>query len=146
MPKKNEDRTCRICGSPKYYAKGLCRACYNRQLRYGMELPPHEELVRMKYLGTKANGWTVVDYLGNSRVVVQCDHCKAKKVVLATHIMQAREHKCWLKNSTPKTEAQARVYKTMLKNKYDTAATAAELGISRQALQQTLKRLRETVR
>lgn len=146
MPKQNEDRTCRLCGSPKYYAKGLCRSCYNRQLRYGMELPPHEEQVRMKYLGVKANGWTVVDYLGNCKVMIQCDHCKAKKLANTTNLLRTKEHKCWIKNANPKTEAQAKVYKTMLKNKYDTALTATELGISRQALQQTLKRLRETVR
>ena len=41
--KRPKDSPCLRCGKREHYAKGLCKACYERQRRQGSEEGKHEE-------------------------------------------------------------------------------------------------------
>lgn len=136
---------CSVCGAIGTYAKHLCRPCYERALRNGgVPAPRMSEQTKAKWKGVIVNGWEVLDTLPKSQFLVRCIHCGRTKIVVRSTIrnQSIRPCVCHIELLEPRTEAQARIYKAVLKNKGNASQAAKDLGLSRQAVHSVLNTMR----
>ncbi len=144
----NKAEKCTCCGATPTYAKGLCGSCYQRALRNGgIVVPKMSERVRAEWKGKIVNGWEVLDTMPKSNLLVKCIHCGRTKIITraAAKRQSARPCVCSVEHLEPKTEAQAEVYKAVLRNKGNGAKAAKELGMSRQAVHSVLETMRRNM-
>ena len=141
-----EEETCKICGIKGVYAKGLCRTCYERVRKNGgVETDRYATAASKRWIGRTANGWQVIEHLPKERVLCKCQFCGRTKIIGKHAIREqtARPCVCHIERLEPKTEVQARVYSTVMRNGGSAYKASKELGMTRQAVYSVLETMRK---
>lgn len=141
-----EEQICTICGKQGVYARGLCRTCYERVRKNGgVKTEPYLTAARKRWIGQTANGWEVIEHLPKDKVLCKCQYCGRTKIISKDGIRNstARPCVCHIERLKPKTEAQARIYSAVMRNKGNGFKAAKELGMTRQAVYSVLETMRK---
>lgn len=141
-----DEMVCTICGKKGVYARGLCRTCYERVRKNGgIRTERYETQAYKRWVGKTANGWEVIEPLPKDKVLCKCVYCGRQKVVSKAGIRYStvRPCVCHIERLEPKTDAQARIYASVMRNKGNATKASKELGMTRQAVYSVLETMRK---
>ncbi|MCL2817950.1 MAG: hypothetical protein FWD39_06165 [Clostridiales bacterium] len=138
-------KICSYCGSEKYYAKGFCKNCYERNRHHGTPAR-HKDRNNTIKVGDRFNRLEIVEALGGG--MYRCKCICGKFTTAGSYTLKRGETKscgCYREEIhrkyfefLPRTKRQKEVY-DLFKKGMSYKQIGSELGISKQAVGDILK-------
>ena len=135
---RNEEKTCSFCGSNQnYYAKGMCRNCYDRNRRNGKPDYFYKSLI-----GTTRQGYVCIKRDGQI-LTIRCVRCGHEKTISHQHFLHGNLAKCTdcLNHVRKGTEKNESIWKAWEQSGRNGAEAARKLGITRERVRQVVYKL-----